>query len=294
MSSSADGARSLAEIQGWLRLAVTTPGGLRAGVRLADERYGGGLPIRVPAGGSPGERLSIYARGYRDRLLSCLRGDYPAVRALLGDEIFDAFALDFLGAHPPRHYSIFALGDGFADHLLATCPTGDAVSADRASLLRLPIDLARLERARLEVIRAPGVEGRPFAEPGFNALGVLFGDERLVAATPCLRVVELEHDVRGFVAAVERGEPPEKPAPRPTWIAVSRFDYRLASTEIAPWQQRALAACRSPRAAVEIAQELAAASGEDRGATLADLLLWLPVAGGLGMVTLASRSDGPP
>ena len=81
MTSSPEGALSLSELQDWMRLAVTTPGGLPAGLRLARERYGDARPIRVPEGADAGERLSIHARGYLERLLACLRADYPAALA---------------------------------------------------------------------------------------------------------------------------------------------------------------------------------------------------------------------
>src|ERR1700743_2897112 len=117
MTSSPDGALSLSALQDWLRLGVATPGGLPAGLRRARGRYGEARTIRVPEGADAGERLSIYARGYLDRLLACPRAEYPAVRALLVDALFERFAIVYLGAQPPRHYSLFMLGAGFADHL---------------------------------------------------------------------------------------------------------------------------------------------------------------------------------
>ena len=282
MTSSGEG---LAAIQDWLRLVVTAPGGVREGIRLAVERHGEALPVRVPAGVHPGERLAIHARGYLDRLLSCLRADHPAVRALVGDALFDAFAMGYLRACPPRHPSLFVLGEGFADHLDATCP--EAGRAD--PLVRLPIDLARAERARLQAIRAPGIEG---AARGGGGLDLLLGEEVRVTVTPCLRRVDLSHDVRAFLAAVDRGEAPVTPEARPVHLAVSRVDYRIAWTELVPWQQRALDGCRGPRALPALAEEIAAASGEDRGAALADLIVWLPVAEGRGLVSV-SRGQGP-
>ncbi|APR78628.1 Hypothetical protein A7982_03975 [Minicystis rosea] len=281
MTSSRDGALSLSALQDWLRLAVTTPGGLTAGLRRARERYGEARTICVPEGADAGERLSIYARGYVDRLLACLRADYPAVRALVGDALFDSFATGYFGTRPPQHHSLFMLGAGFADHLERTRPPDDVLPEEQRSLVRLPIDLARAERARIEALRAPGLP---------NDEGACVDELRVVAA-PCLRVVALGHDVRGFLSAVDRGEAPAVPEARPSLLAVSRVAYRLVLADLAPWQQRALASCGSPRSVVALAEEVAAASGEDRGAALADLLLWLPTAEGLGMVSLTR--NGP-
>ncbi|HEX3766069.1 MAG TPA: DNA-binding domain-containing protein [Kofleriaceae bacterium] len=284
MTSSGERVGSLAEIQDWLRRAVTAPGGVRAALRDAAARHEA-LPVRVPPGVPPAERLAIYARGYLDRLLSCLRADYPATRALVGDEIFDGFAIEYLRARPPRHPSLFQLGDGFAAHLASTCPDDGAVAADRRSWLRLPIDLARLERARLEAIRAPGLEAEAAEAPGVGP-GALLGAERerqLVAA-PCLRLVELEHDPRPFLAAVDRGEPPGAPEPRRMSLAISRFEYRITMTETAAWQHQVLMACRTPCSLAALVDRAAPDHGADRGAALAALLVWLPVAEGLGLI----------
>jgi hypothetical protein len=279
---------SLAQLQSWLGLVATAPAGLGAGLRLARERHGEGLPVRVPAGVHPGERLAIYARGYLDRLLSCLRTDYPALRALLGASIFDAFALDYLRAHPPRHFSLFALGAGFAEHLERTCPPPDVVPHERRALLRLPVDLARVERARLEATRAPGCERAANREHVAAGFDLLLSEQLHICVTPCLRVVMLEHDVRPFLAAIDRGEVAAVPEPREMSLAVSRVNYRITWTEVCAWQRDALSSSRKPRPLLALARELGQAVGQEPGAMLAELLVWLPVAAELGMLSLES------
>jgi hypothetical protein len=286
MTSSAEGPRTLADMQHFLCLAATTPGGLAAGLRRARERYGDALPIRAPTGVDPRERLSIYARGYLDRLLACLRADYPAVHALLGDSLFERFATDYLRAHPPRSYSLFMLGAGFAAHLEATRPAYDAVPEERRALLDLPIDLARVERARLEALRAPGLE-QEGTRPE-NTYDLLLDAERVVARAPCLRIVESRHDVRAFLAAVDRGEPPRAPPAERTLLAVSRVDYHPTLTPLREWQRAAIELCEIPRPLRDVATTLATQSGESEGAVLADLSLWLPLARQQGLVTLTA------
>ncbi len=157
-------------------------------------------------------------------------------------------------------------------------------------LLRLPVDLARAERARLDALRAPGLPDEACARVDVAGLGPLLRDELGIVAAPCLRVAELGHDVRGFLSAVDRGEAPAVPEERASLLAVSRVAYRLVLTNLAPWQRRALASCSSPRPVVVVAEEMAAASGEDMGSALAALLLWLPTAEGLGMVGITRCS----
>ena len=119
-----------------------------------------------------------------------------------------------------------------------------------------------------------------------GGVDLLLGEEVRVAVTPCLRRMDLAHDVREFLASVDRGEAPSRPEARPVHLAVSRVDYRIVWTELSLWQQRALSGCGAPRSLPELAEEVAAASGQERGATLADLLVWLPVAEGRGLVSV--------
>ena len=265
-------------------MAVSSPGGAREGILAATRRHGPELPIRVPYGVRPGERVAIYARGYLDRLISCMRTSFPAVRALLGDAMFDAFASEYLRAEPPRHYSLFELGAGFADYLEATSPPAEAVPAERRGLLRLPVDLARAERARLECMRASGIEDENHPGGRASDFDILLRRDVQLAAPPCLRTLELAHDVRPFLAAVDRGEAPPMLEARATHLAVSRVQYRILWTELSAFQRDVLVACRTPVSLSTVAGQLPCAAEIDHAAVLADLMLWLPVAEGLGLL----------
>ncbi len=97
-------------------------------------------------------RLRLYSRDYHLRLLDCLRASHPALRELLGAELFEAFALDYVQARPSRSYTLGQLGAGFVEHLERTRPTGEEWAL-------LVCELVRLERAVAEVYDGPGVEG---------------------------------------------------------------------------------------------------------------------------------------
>jgi hypothetical protein len=282
MSASAEPLRSLGALQHWLSLAVTTPGGLASGLARAGERYGDESVIRARPGVNSSERLAIYARGYLDRLRSCLRAEFPAVAALVGDELFERFATGYVWTRPPRGPSLFTLGANFADYLeLTRPPLGSVPEASRA-LLELPIDLARVERARLEVLQAPGVEDEPARLHGdFDAL---FGEELIVAATPCLRVVTAAHDVRAFIAAVDVGAAPETPGPKRVELAISRVEYRPVLSELSPWQALALRFAAEALPLHRLAAEVASVTNQSVGTLLADLVLWLPIAESFGML----------
>jgi hypothetical protein len=158
-------------------------------------------------------RLDVYRKAYRARLLTCLRDTHPGLRHALGEELFDAFALDYLETHPSRSYTLFRLSEAFADHLAATRPL------DRA-WPDFIIDLARLERTFMDVYEGPGVEGEPVrglpAEPQSAAV---------LEPTCCLRLIRSRFPIGDFLLAVRRGEQPPLPAPAPSRLAVSRRDY---------------------------------------------------------------------
>jgi hypothetical protein len=95
----------------------------------------------------PAQRLDIYADMYRTRLVDVLREDFPRVRAILGDEEFQALACRYLARHPSTHPSVRYVGRRF-----------EAFLADEAALPPFLADLARLEWARGEVFDAPDAD----------------------------------------------------------------------------------------------------------------------------------------
>jgi Putative DNA-binding domain len=65
-------------------------------------------------------RLSIYSNAYRLRLIEALGENFRQLLALLGDEAFNAIALEYIAAHPPQHYSIRWYGAELGRYLLET------------------------------------------------------------------------------------------------------------------------------------------------------------------------------
>jgi hypothetical protein len=192
----------LAEIQGWMQRAIFA-GGARED--FAESLVAGDGRL------APAERVAIYARGYRARLLECLRAEYPALRRLAGDTAFDLFAADYVATHPPRRPSLYDFGAGFADHLAERAP--DAARG-KGSLLAVPAQLARLERARAEVSRARAAVGP--VEPGAP-----------LRLPDTVRLLRLDFDFAGLIEAVEGDAPPPAPVIRETRLAVTRIGSRL-------------------------------------------------------------------
>lgn len=230
------------------------------------------------------QRLTLYARGYRARLMECLAAEFPCLRALAGEQVFELFSAGYIAARPSTDPSLYELGAGFADYLESTRPVDDEGAG---ALSALPADLARLDRARAVAQRAVGVER--LAGPPLAADLLLTPGARL-RRPDTVRLLTLGFDPGPLLAAVDRGGPIDPPPPCPTLVAVARGRYRVAVHTLPPWRHAWLEALGDEEwgedgADVHAAAARAAqASGRETGAVIADLVLWLPVASGLGLV----------
>lgn len=273
LGANESGSEALAELQAWMLDGILAGGADRGAVRarvVGDERLG------------PEGRFAIYAGGYRSRLLEALRDDYPALRLLVGETVFDLFAQGYVAAHPPRHFSLYDYGAGFADHLEATRP------ADGGPLAALPAAVARLERARSEAQRAAGTErhGRPLPMADSAMLPGL--RLRLPGSA---RLLRLEFDPLPLIEASEKGGEPVVPVPGESLIAVARSNYRVRQHRLEPWRHAWLEALGHEGGEVYRAAAAAARrSGREGGALLADVILWLPTAASLGLVAPADEA----
>ncbi|MBS0199518.1 MAG: putative DNA-binding domain-containing protein [Proteobacteria bacterium] len=69
------------------------------------------------AGNHRDERLRIYGDAYQLRLIDVLANDFPVLRALTGEAMFETLATGYLHAHPSRHPSVRRFGRDLADWL---------------------------------------------------------------------------------------------------------------------------------------------------------------------------------
>lgn len=194
-------ASSLAAVQRWMQSVILHP---------TDEDPG--HTITASSRLSARERLLVHQRGYRLRLLECMRSLHPGSVHLLGREIFDGFALEYLDAHPSRSPALAGLGAGFAGHLARTRPDAEP-GADREAWIDLLIDLIRCERAFTEVLDGPGPEDG-------------------AAPAPPLRLLRVCAPVHTYLAAVHRGEDPEPPEPWQVHLALTRRNFTVVTREL--------------------------------------------------------------
>ncbi|MDX6709751.1 MAG: hypothetical protein QOH96_767, partial [Blastocatellia bacterium] len=152
--------QSLKLLQNWMTSVVTERGGLKDKLRSAAERHGLLVEdvVAETGGLSAQKRLGIYTNGYVLRLLECMRADFPGLRTFVGDAVFDAFARAYIIGEPPKSPSLYDLSAGFPSFLQETKPDVRSLEPEITVLLDLPPEIARIERARAEVMRARGIE----------------------------------------------------------------------------------------------------------------------------------------
>jgi hypothetical protein len=267
--------QSLGLLQLWMKTVVTERGSLTEKLHSAAQQHGLHIEeVVAEARGLPArERVSIYTNGYVARLLDCMRADFPVLRRFVGESVFDAFARAYIVTEPPHSPSLFDLGAGFAKFLEETKPKDTQAEAGIVALLDLPSEIARLERARTEVLRARGTEND---SPATLSPFEIFSEELKVEATPCLRLLELKFSLVGFFQDTD--QTPPQPEPRDSFIAIGRSDYRVHVKEIELWQFAFLKACASPVSVYLAGRSAAEQSGTEVSFVLGQLVVWLPVA----------------
>jgi hypothetical protein len=271
--------QSLNLLEHWMKTVVAERGDLRAKLDAAERRHGLRAEdvVAERRGLSAHDRLAVYTGGYVLRLLECMRADFPVLRGFVGDSVFDAFAKAYVITLPPISHSLYDLGANFPRFLEETKPQNWALDAGMSAMLDLPPELARIERARAEVLRTRGTEDDPPAAEHLSPFAVFVEGPEL-QVTPCLRLLEMKFPLVDFLKSSDCGERAEPPAPRTSFVAMGRSNYRVHMEEISDWQFAFLRACERPTSSYPAVRVAAFESGRDPGQVLADVAVWLPVA----------------
>jgi hypothetical protein len=238
-------------VQRWFQAVITHPEGVESGIDaqaaqelIALKRSELERIIRRSKNLTAEQRLGIYANAYYARLIECLRESFPVLARTLGQEVFDAFAFDYLQRYPSASYTLNRLGDRFAEFLNQTRPD----RKDGGGAIGWPdflIDLARLEWNIEQVFDGPGVEKeRVLCVEDLRGMdGAKFGEARMVPVV-CLRLLEFRYPVNDYYTAVRRlGEgdaPPDPPAPAAQYVALTRREYVVRRIELSGAQHALL------------------------------------------------------
>lgn len=268
--------------QAWLQRAIVARGDPALREQAADF-------LRASASLGSGARLAIYQRSYRARLLEAFHAMFPALLHAIGADALNAFALDFLAQHRPKHASVGRIADGFAAYLDATRPPRPPGDAPRWE--DFVVDLARLELALIEISDARGLEGeRPATQDARTFTEAELLRARPVPA-PCLRLLACEFPLHRYWHAVRAGENPMPPEPARCWLALTRVEFRLSTRELAQVQWEMLRRCDGRTTLREHIAEVAALGL--RPAPNAELArIWLGNFVSQGLITMTPGLPG--
>ena len=188
----------------------------------------GGLP---PAYSPLARALTIHRNTSAKAAQAALADNYPVVRAMVGDDAFDAVAHDFVESAPPTDPRLCFYGYGFAAFLDAYLPFADH---------RYLADVAKVERLVIEALFAADAEVRDPA-----SFGNLDLDAQL-EVHPSVRVARLAAPGGSLWLAHQHDAPPdafESIIWKAECVAVTRPGNRIAVSVETPAAIAFIEAC---------------------------------------------------
>jgi len=218
-------APALAGIERWMQALVTHPDGVQRGLEAQRQPVENLERIVLPSRQlNARDRLSVYANMYFLRLQEIMQGEYPTVRYLLGDELFNKVVKYYVTLHPSTYYNLNRLSHCFPRFLLQEA--GDIPHR------RFAASVASVERAMEEVFDERLVE-RVAIEAIFAFPEEQRGDLRL-ELTPALRLLTLDYPVNDYMTAVKEDRQPIIPPAGKTHVLIYRCNYTVWRLDLDP------------------------------------------------------------
>lgn len=210
-------------------------------------------------------RLSIYRGSVYGNLTEALASVYPVVKALVGEDFFDAAMARYIVMHPPVRWDLASYGKSL-----------NAFLAELPALESLPFisDVAQLEWARHEALVARDQEATDLAElmacdgldPGALVLSLLPGSA-LISSSYLIDRIWLGHQPG------QAGELEELEWQEPVELLVGRTGYEVNFCRLKPDEHSFLACFDEPTALEEALEKVLSRSpSADPGALLANCL----------------------
>lgn len=199
------------------------------------------------------ERLEIYSRSYWFRLISSLNDDFVGLRAVVGDENFDALVQTYLTANPSRSFTLRNLGSRLESWL-----RGNPQYIHPHE--QLALDMVRLEWADTECFDAA-------EEPALTLDDAThLGEDPKLRLQPHIQLLDLNYPVDKLLLEIrEEAEDESDEAsntfserrsrarvkrvrnskPKPVFVVVHRVDYLVYFKRVTPEAFRILASLRN-------------------------------------------------
>lgn len=212
---------SLKQMQQWMQGTLIIPADPVAPIPVKVEEM-----VHASQKLSARQHLDIYRQSYIARLRECMKNQFSALAHALGDELFQAFADDYLRAHPSESYTLNDLGQKFPGFLEATRP--DAHETIKESWPDFMIELARFEYSLSTLFDERAEEQVAAVSPGVP-------DEEL-KLIPVLHLFHHQFPVCRYYLDFAAKKDPELPYEEETYCVVVRKNFRLGLFEIRPAQ----------------------------------------------------------
>jgi hypothetical protein len=162
------------------------------------------------------EHLGIYQRSYIARLRNCMAQQFSALEYALGEDIFCAFADDYLASKPSYSYNLALLGKHFPEYLEANRPDADK----KEDWIDFIIELASFEYALGVIFEKKAVEDYQLAD--------LNSKEEELKLVPICALFEFQFPVQNFFTEFKNGKKPNLPFESKSYCVVIRYQFKLA------------------------------------------------------------------
>jgi hypothetical protein len=238
----------LNKLESLLYRLITAPNGVAEGLAAEHTLGAGGLDAIVRGDDrlSAEARVDIYANMYFYRILDALKEDFPATLAVLGDDNFHNLVTGYLLEYPPTEPSISQCGRYLADYLR------DHPLRDGAPFIA---DLARLERAIVEVFQAPDAVA---LEPdALRAIAPSDWPGMKLTIHPSAQILALDWRVSDLLRAVEEQREWKAAEQGAVKVLVWRRDARVFYRDLEPAEAAALEAASRNGTFAEICEVIA-------------------------------------
>ena len=168
------------------------------------------------------EHLKIYQRSYVLRLRNCMAQQFSALEYSLGEDIFCAFADDYLASKPSTNYNLSFLGAEFSEFLEANRP--DAEEEIKEDWIDFMIELAKFEYALGIIFELKAEEDYQLADE--NSL------EEKLKLVPICELFKFQFPVQWFYTEFKKDNNPSLPFERESYTLVLRHKFKLAVYDI--------------------------------------------------------------
>ena len=164
------------------------------------------------------EHLAIYQRSYIARLRNCMSQQFSALEYALGEDIFCAFADDYLASKPSYNYNLALLGKHFTEYLEINRP--DAAEAKKEEWIDFIIELARFEYAI-------GIIFEEKSDENYSLANNNTVDDKL-KLVPIFELFKFEFPVRPYYSEFKNEKRPVLPYANKSYCVVLRHHFKLA------------------------------------------------------------------